>query len=31
LDQCIQQINSQGGPVNVYSTGDDCKPPRLII
>lgn len=30
LDQCVQQINSQGAPVNVYSTGDDCKPPRLF-
>lgn len=27
LGQCTQQINSQGGPVNVYSTGDDCRYP----
>lgn len=25
IDQCTQQINDQGTPVNVYSTGDDCK------
>ena len=30
LDQCTQQINFQGGPVNVYSTGDDCRYPRLF-
>lgn len=24
IDQCTQQINDQGTPVNVYSTGDDC-------
>lgn len=25
VNQCIQQINSQGTPVKVYSTGTDCK------
>lgn len=25
IDQCTQQINDQGTPVNVYSTGDSCK------